>query len=669
MNYILFRKGIVLIIIVFFISMIFNIFYLPTTSSLNTEKIRILPYENLKNSIIREKLLSNYPSIKKTLSQFDPNNASPKPTIINTPDYLNWRDYEGHDWTTPAKNQKLGSYCYAFCALSVLECVINIREGNPDLDLDLSEQYVLSCLPSAGSQWGGDPYLAFLYMMETSERGNFQNGIIPESCFPYQASYEIPCSDKCSDWEDYLIPISGCGYWLTNGSLEDRAAIKTQIMQGGPIATGIYVNLNFSLWGYLHHKPDDYYKYSKAPGINHCVVIVGWKDDPSIENGGYWICKNSWGSFWGNNGFFNIEYGSLNIDNSRIIWVDYDPESINSEPIANAGDFYHGEVGQIITFNGNRCYDNENNIITYFWDFGDGTNSTGMIAHHAYSEKGIYTVTITITDDIGQQAKDVTAALIEVWTVGDSWTYQMDFYLDSGKFLNKILEGSSKKLVYTVENETDDSYLLRFNGNFNGKISNPFYRAKILKSTKLTGHILINKSNFAVKNYSFELKGKMIHYIVKTIPLPIPFQLDIKLLAEFIPEWTFLSFPFFDDKTDFIPMSTLLNSISMVLYSSIINQTKDYSHPVGCLLYYCNQEQIYVKAGVFESFHIFTQSGDYMEMDYHFAPAAGNIVKLSIGIINPFKIDENIFNLQLELKSTNVNLKNLNFDSTINETN
>jgi len=62
------------------------------------------------------------------------------------------------------------------------------------------------------------------------------------------------------------------------------------------------------------------------------VCIVGWKDDDSIQNGGYWICKNSWGTDWGYDGFANIEYGSMNIDKSRfpfdgfILWVDYNPD-------------------------------------------------------------------------------------------------------------------------------------------------------------------------------------------------------------------------------------------------------------------------------------------------------------------------------------------------------
>ena len=46
----------------------------------------------------------------------------------------------------------------------VFESMIKIREGNADLNPDLSEQYILSCLPSSGSCWGGNSLRAFHYL-------------------------------------------------------------------------------------------------------------------------------------------------------------------------------------------------------------------------------------------------------------------------------------------------------------------------------------------------------------------------------------------------------------------------------------------------------------------------------------------------------------------------
>ena len=97
-------------------------------------------------------------------------------------------DNEGQDWTTPARNQGQCGSCWIFAAYGALESVINIREGIADLDIDLSEQYVFSCLPRAGSCNGGVASLVFRYIQSNTSIGNYCNGTIPEVCFPYQAN-------------------------------------------------------------------------------------------------------------------------------------------------------------------------------------------------------------------------------------------------------------------------------------------------------------------------------------------------------------------------------------------------------------------------------------------------------------------------------------------------
>jgi C1A family cysteine protease len=65
----------------------------------------------------------------------------------------------------------------------------------------------------------------------------------------------------------------------------------------------------FRNYGAISHKSTSYFPYRTFQDLilNHAILIVGWKDDDSIGNGGYWICKNSWDTDWGYDGFFNIE--------------------------------------------------------------------------------------------------------------------------------------------------------------------------------------------------------------------------------------------------------------------------------------------------------------------------------------------------------------------------
>jgi len=374
-------------------------------------------YQNFYDNYDYE-IFEKCPIMQNSPPPLDPTEASEKPIVGELPSEFNWRSIMGEDWTTPARHQRNCGSCWAFAVVAALESVIKIRENCPEMQVDLSEQYVLSCLSSAGSCHGGSGYLALFYINNTSEKGNYKNGIIPESCFPYEGDDSIPCSEKCPDWEYQLIPISDFGYWHSSGSFDDINAIKTQIMENGPVAVDIAANNHFSSWGLTNNNPSDYYSYTGPSSFtNHLVCIVGWKDDPSINNGGYWIVKNSWGSYWGYDGFFNIEYGSLHIDDSSIVWVDYDPNSVNWPPVADAGKPIGTQIGVNVQFDADSSFDPEDNITSYFWDFGDGSSSHGKQATHSFSKNGEYSVSLTVTDDSNQSATDV----ISVW-VQDSNT-------------------------------------------------------------------------------------------------------------------------------------------------------------------------------------------------------------------------------------------------------
>jgi len=58
-------------------------------------------------------------------------------------------------------------------------------------------------------------------------------------------------------------------------------------------------------------------------------------------------------------------------------------------------------TGEVICFDASTSYDLDGNVISYFWEFGDGTNATGMIVSHTYADNGIYIVTLTVTDNDG----------------------------------------------------------------------------------------------------------------------------------------------------------------------------------------------------------------------------------------------------------------------------
>jgi len=357
-------------------------------------------------------------SIINDLSEI--NNKLPSSVDISNedfPEYFNWKDHEGKDWTTPAKNQLRCGSCGVFSGFGSLESVIKIKEGCADMNPDLSEQYVLSCLPAAAKEYGKGcttgviPSNGYKYIMSTKEAGNFHNGIIWESCFPYQAkdlSQGVTCDQKCSDWEEYLVPISDYGSVLNWGvrdnTPESIELIKNLVMQHGPTMAGMDYPKKIHIWGFMHHSPEDYYP-DKGEGyggiLNHGIVIVGWKDDPSINNGGYWVCKNSVGENWGYDGFFNVEYGAL-FTGALLEWADYDPESFDWPPNTPAiSGPASGNPSQEYEYTFTSMDPDGVDDVFYYIDWGDSSNSGwigpfesgGQVTEeHTWTKEGTYII-------------------------------------------------------------------------------------------------------------------------------------------------------------------------------------------------------------------------------------------------------------------------------------
>jgi hypothetical protein len=57
-------------------------------------------------------------------------------------------------------------------------------------------------------------------------------------------------------------------------------------------------------------------------------------------------------------------------------------------------------TGQIITFNASQSVD-YGKIVSFNWDFGDGTKGSGPVVSHAYSSEGSYQVTLNVTNGEG----------------------------------------------------------------------------------------------------------------------------------------------------------------------------------------------------------------------------------------------------------------------------
>jgi PKD repeat protein len=81
-------------------------------------------------------------------------------------------------------------------------------------------------------------------------------------------------------------------------------------------------------------------------------------------------------------------------------------------PVARVGGPYRGTIGTPLSFDGSASSDADGTIVNFDWAFGDGTAGSGARLMHVYSNAGVYTVVLTVTDDSGRTGNATTTAEI-----------------------------------------------------------------------------------------------------------------------------------------------------------------------------------------------------------------------------------------------------------------
>ncbi len=217
---------------------------------------------------------------------YDELNSQPEPELILDIDIFDWRD---SSCVTPVRNQGGCGSCWAFAAVGAFESAILVTDG---IEYDLSEQQILSCNNRGSSCAGGSMQHAYDLM-------RFY-GAVSESCMPYQANDNIPCTQTDCEVLAELDSI----YMAAN----NVNAIKNALLDG-PVSTV------FTVYGDFYGYGGGCYSHEDTDPPNHAVVIVGW-DDNMCNGEGAWIIKNSWGSGWGLDGYCYIKYNSSGIGQS-----------------------------------------------------------------------------------------------------------------------------------------------------------------------------------------------------------------------------------------------------------------------------------------------------------------------------------------------------------------
>jgi len=141
--------------------------------------------------------------------------------------------------------------------------------------------------------------------------------------FENEVPYNVDKNAVCNTTFEPQFTVFGVNY-LPN----DMNIIKQAIMDYG----GLYTNYNHQSASYSASSQT--YYYSGTESTNHAVLLVGWNDNIYTNGGlGAWIVKNSWGTSWGDQGYFYLAYQDTKINTS--------PASFNGVERKKGGDMVH----------------------------------------------------------------------------------------------------------------------------------------------------------------------------------------------------------------------------------------------------------------------------------------------------------------------------------------
>lgn len=234
---------------------------------------------------------------------------------------------ETKNFLTASWNQHIPEYCgscWLHGSLASVNDRFKVLAKAHTIDILLSRQTMLNCGEGRGygnGCSGGNPSDVFGYLMDY--------GLPDDTCMIYKAKSAPTCNpiDECMNCWSYPNISSVC-WAVTNHPLyyvsgynkitasEDhhskdhqltpiQLAIMTEVFLRGPIVCSFATSdeFDFHYHGGIWNKPNK--------DIDHDVEIVGWGTEIN-ENGDktpYWRVRNSWGSYWGENGFFKVIRG------------------------------------------------------------------------------------------------------------------------------------------------------------------------------------------------------------------------------------------------------------------------------------------------------------------------------------------------------------------------
>lgn len=216
-------------------------------------------------------------------------------------------DYRTRNRMPEVRDQGTLGTCWAFASLSALESSLI-----PEEYLDFSEDHMtLHHAFSAGQNDGGDYTMSMAYLTAwqgpvLEEDDPYDDGFSPDGLSAVKHVQEIRLIES-----------------------KDFRAIKRAVYYYGGVQSSLYLSLeDYRSKSVYYNSENSAYCYIGNEKVNHEVVIVGWDDHYPRENfnndlpgDGAFICLNSWGTYFGENGVFYVSYYDTNIGIHNLVYT------------------------------------------------------------------------------------------------------------------------------------------------------------------------------------------------------------------------------------------------------------------------------------------------------------------------------------------------------------
>jgi C1A family cysteine protease len=216
----------------------------------------------------------------KDNNQTDHKNQTSSRILASIPTSVDWVTSGA---VTGVKNQGECGSCWSFSATGNLEGLAYITTKKLP---SLSEQELIDCSYQGayGNEGcnGGNPGEAIQYVID-------HKGIASETAYPYKGTLG-KCNTKA--------PVAFSGVKSVNLLAGNDAATLLAAIANAPVSVMMDASSNF-----MSYSSGIYDDKSCGTSINHAVLAVGYN-----QKDGYLLVKNSWGTSWGQKGYFQIAY-------------------------------------------------------------------------------------------------------------------------------------------------------------------------------------------------------------------------------------------------------------------------------------------------------------------------------------------------------------------------